>query len=162
MIEREVDEVTVNDHRLYTYIWKKEEYQSGLEADQVAPGLRPPPVMTRRVVPESMDDGFFIREDENTTVVNIGDNDEIEVDATPTVSLVTHGNGSPPFKFDTTLEKKEKALFGNPPRKPKEHSYSLVPTETVDSETNHRAICCSRNNDLFLSMESLHQPERAV
>ena len=129
MTQRDGGAVRVDDVDLLTYIWKKECFRSGIDADELAPGLRPPSTPLRRPTRER-EDSEFIVVDEDTLVVPLEDDDGDAADLgeevpLPTNTLSARKSG---FEFDKEMEKKEKRLFGKPPNKiPRETLLFVVP-----------------------------------
>ena len=128
MTQRDGGAVRVDDVDLLTYIWKKECFRSGIDADELAPGLRPPSTPLRRRAPEREDSDFIVVDDD-TLVIPLEEEDDA-ADLFEEVPLPVN-NGSATrsgFEFDTNMEKKEKLVFGNPPNKmPRETLLFVVP-----------------------------------
>ena len=129
MTQRDGGAVRVDDVDLLTYIWKKECFRSGIDADELAPGLRPPSTPLRRRAPEREDSDFIVVDDD-TLVIPLEEDEDDAADLFEEVPLPVN-NGSATrsgFEFDTNMEKKEKLVFGNPPNKmPRETLLFVVP-----------------------------------
>ena len=125
MVERDGNQVEIRDPALYAYLLKKEAHKTKLEGKRHGKELRqrqePPRTRTQQIVASDVD-GTYVNEDEDTMIINLGDDDETD-DEEELIEIAnevpSNGEGAPdepPFEIDPNMEAKEKELFGKKDR----------------------------------------------
>ena len=117
----------------------------------------------RECVVEDDEDRVSILEDGNTTVVNVGnENDGSNGGIDDVVQLIPEGIDATPFEFDDTMEKRESVVSKHPAKPKQNASLCCTRQKAVDSSVHHRALCGPWNDGLFRPVARVHRPERQI